>query len=156
MSATNDCFAVIICAGAVVLSLSVGEAFSQPKESALQLEAKIPLGDVSGRVDHMAIDLKHHRLFVTELGNNSVGVVDLNQRKVINVVAGLRQPQGVGYHQSTDTLYVANAGDGSVRMFRASDYSEVGRIDLKEDADNILVDDVTDRIIVGYGMGRLL
>ena len=82
-------------------------------------------------------------------------MVDLNQGKVISVIAGLKQPQGVGYHQSTDTLYVANAGDGSVRMFRSSDYSEVGRIDLKEDADNIRLDGVTDRIIVGYGNGAL-
>jgi len=139
-------------AWSVVGSGSSGLAHSA---AVLQLETKIPLGDVSGRIDHLAIDLKHYRLFVAELGNNSVGVVDLNQRKVINVIAGLKQPQGVGYHQSTNTLYVANAGDGSVRMFRAPDYSEVGRIDLKEDADNIRFDDVTDQVIVGYGNGAL-
>jgi len=155
MNATNNCFAALICAGIVVLSVSAGETFAEPGESALQLEAKIPLGDVSGRIDHMAIDPNRHRLFVAELGNNSVGVVDLKERKVINVIAGLKEPQDVGYHQSTDTLYVANAGDGSVRMFRGPDYSEAGRIDLKEDADNIRLDGVANRIIVGYGNGAL-
>ncbi len=144
-----------ICAGIVVLSLSVSDAFAEPGESALQLEAKIPLGDVSGRIDHMATDPNRHRLFVAELGNNSVGVVDLKERNLINVIAGLKEPQGVGYHQSTDTLYVTNAGDGSVRMFRGADYSEAGRIDLKDDADNIRLDDVTNRIFVGYGNGAL-
>jgi hypothetical protein len=43
----------------------------------LQLEAKIPLGEVRGRIDHMAIDLARQRLFVAELGNDAVGVVDL-------------------------------------------------------------------------------
>jgi YVTN family beta-propeller protein len=155
MNATSNCFAALICAGVVVLSLSTGEAFAEPGEPALQLEAKIPLGEVSGRIDHMSIDPNRHRLFVAELGNNSVGVVDLKERKVIKVIAGLKEPQGVGYHQSTDTLYVANAGDGSVRMFRGADYSEAGRIDLNDDADNIRLDNVTNRIIVGYGKGAL-
>ena len=155
MNATNNCFAVLICAGIVVLSNSAGETFAEPEGSALQLEAKISLGDVNGRIDHMSIDPNRLRLFVAELGNNSVGVVDLKERKVINVIAGLKEPQGVGYHQSTDTLYVTNAADGSVRMFRGADYSEVGRIDLNDDADNIRLDDVTNQIIVGYGNGAL-
>jgi YVTN family beta-propeller protein len=155
MNATNNCFAVLICGGIVVLSISAGETFAEPEGPALQLEAKIPLGDVNGRIDHMSIDPSRRRLFVAELGNNSVGVVDLKERKVINVIAGLKEPQGVGYHQSTDTLYVANAGDGSVRMFRGPDYSEAGRIDLNDDADNIRLDDVANRIIVGYGNGAL-
>src|SRR5260370_40670485 len=49
----------------------------------LQLEAKIPLGKVSGRIDHLAVDIDRQRLFVAELGNNSVGVIDLRERKVI-------------------------------------------------------------------------
>ena len=43
----------------------------------LILEAKIPLGQVSGRIDHLGIDVKRQRLLVAGLGNNSVGVVDL-------------------------------------------------------------------------------
>src|SRR5262245_8495752 len=34
--------------------------------------SKIPLGDVSGRIDHLAIDLARRRLFVAELGNDTV------------------------------------------------------------------------------------
>jgi DNA-binding beta-propeller fold protein YncE len=94
-------------------------------------------------------------LFVAELGNNSVAVVDLKARNLVHTIGGLREPQGVGYHPSTDTLYVANAGDGSVRIFRGSDYSEAARIDLNADADNIRLDAAADRIIVGYGSGAL-
>ena len=139
------CAAFALCA-----SVSVTYA-AEP----LALEAKIVLGNVAGRIDHLAIDLRRQRLFVAELGNNSVGIVDLKERKLIHTILGLKQPQGVGYHKSTDTLYVTNAGDGSVRMFRGPDYSEAGRIDLNDDADNIRLDDVTNRIIVGYGNGAL-
>ena len=41
----------------------------------MQLEAKIPLGEVHGRIDHLAFDAGRDRLFVAELGNNSVRAV---------------------------------------------------------------------------------
>ena len=66
--------------GAVDLLLaSAGIAFCSIVFAAdlppLVLEAKIALGNVSGRIDHLAIDLGRQRLFVAELGNNSVSVV---------------------------------------------------------------------------------
>jgi YVTN family beta-propeller protein len=137
-------------------SAVAGQAPSQPAEiMLLQLEAKIPLGDVRGRIDHMAIDLARQRLFVAELGNDSVSVVDLKDRKVLRRISGLKEPQGVGYVASTDTLYVANAGDGSLRLFRGENYADEARINLGDDADNIRVDDATHRVIVGYGGGAL-
>src|SRR3954463_15135852 len=83
----------------------------------LRLEAKIPLGHVSGRIDHMAVDLPRQRLFVAELGNGTVGVIDLRAKKGLQTLRGFREPQGVGYVGSTDTLYVASGGDGSLRVF---------------------------------------
>jgi YVTN family beta-propeller protein len=61
----------------------------------LVLETKIPLGQVSGRIDHLGIDVKRQRLFVAELGNNSLGVVDLAAGKVLRTISGLSEPQGV-------------------------------------------------------------
>jgi hypothetical protein len=55
------------------------------EETILRLEKKIPLGEVRGRIDHLAVDLKRNRLFVAELENDTVGVVDLNTDKVIQL-----------------------------------------------------------------------
>ena len=63
-----------VFAGLAMLSSTAAPAQSKD-EKTLQLEAKILLGDVRGRIDHMAVDLKRQRLFVSELGNDSVGVV---------------------------------------------------------------------------------
>lgn len=130
-------------------------AFAQPNDAAVRLEAKIPLSDVRGRIDHMAADIKRRRLFVAELGNNTVGIVDIDQGKVLQTLGGLKEPQGVGYLPSTDTLYVANGGDGSLRLFQGSDYTAKGRIDLGDDADNVRVDQSSRRVVVGYGGGAL-
>jgi YVTN family beta-propeller protein len=103
----------------------------------------------------MAIDLARQRLFIAELGNNTVGIIDLNSRNVIRTLDGLKEPQGVAYLPSTDSLYVANGGDGSVRQFRGPDYTAAGQIDLGDDADNIRLDIRSNRIVVGYGSGGL-
>lgn len=121
----------------------------------LVLEMKIPLGEVSGRIDHFAVDPGRQRLFVAELGNDSVGVIDLKTQKVIRTIGGFKEPQGVGYVTSTDTLYVANAGDGSVHLFQGAALSPVGRIALGDDADNIRVDTQADRVFIGYGSGAI-
>jgi DNA-binding beta-propeller fold protein YncE len=121
----------------------------------LVLEAKIPLGTVSGRIDHFAFDRDRQLLFVAELGNDSVAVVDLEKRNVVHRIPGLTQPQGIAYHAATATLYVANAGDGSLRLFQGSDFTPLSRIELGADADNIRIDRWRDRLIVGYGKGGL-
>lgn len=121
----------------------------------LVLEARIPLGAVAGRIDHLAFDLTRRLLFVAELGNDSVAVVDLEKRAVVHRIGGLSTPQGLAYHAATNTLYVANGGDGSLRLFQGADFAPLGRIELGSDADNIRIDPVRDRIIVGYGKGAL-
>jgi DNA-binding beta-propeller fold protein YncE len=64
-------------------------------------------------------------------------------------------PQGIANHAATGTLYVANAGDGSLRLFQASDFAPLGSIALGADADNIRLDPWRNRIIVGYGKDGL-
>jgi YVTN family beta-propeller protein len=155
MTVSQRC-SVSALAGAAALLVGIGQSTAQTASAPpLQLENKIPLGDVRGRIDHMAIDIARQRLFVAELGNDTVAVVDLASRKVIATVAGLKEPQGVGYVSSTDALYVANAGDGSLRVFRGEDYTAAGQIDLGDDADNIRIEPTTDRVLVGYGNGGL-
>ena len=143
--------AALLASTAIMLSFPVGAADPTP----LVFEAKIPLGSVRGRIDHFAIDLGRQRLYVAELGNDSVGVIDLKSGKVLNTLTGLREPQGVGYAASTDTLYIANAGDGSVHLYEGDDLSPGGRIDLGDDADNIRVDSRLNRVFIGYGGGAL-
>jgi DNA-binding beta-propeller fold protein YncE len=147
----------LVCfVAAAAVSLATEQAIAQTTGPLpLQLESKIPLGDVRGRIDHMAIDLPRQRLFVAELGNDSVGIVDLKNRKLIHTIGGLNEPQGVGYVPSMEMLYVANARDGSVRAFLGADYAAAGKIELDDDADNIRVDTIANQVIVGYGKGGL-
>jgi DNA-binding beta-propeller fold protein YncE len=145
--------ASVMCLAALAaLTGAPAHAGDQPL---LVLEQKIPLGRVSGRIDHLAVDVGRQRLFVAELGNNSVAVVDLSAGSLMRTLGGLKKPQGVAYVKSTDTLYVANAGDGSVQLFQGPDLVASGRIELGEDADNIRVDENSGNVFIGYGRGAL-
>jgi len=146
---------VLLCALTVTPIAGAEGAWAQANDAALRVEAKIPLGEVRGRIDHMAVDIDRRRVFVAELGNNTVGIVDVGQAKVLQVLAGLKEPQGVGYLPSTDTIFVANGGDGSVRLFQGPNYTANGRIDLGSDADNVRVDQSRQHVVVGYGNGAL-
>jgi DNA-binding beta-propeller fold protein YncE len=144
--------AVMVC-----FAMLTGSAKSAESTGArpLQLEAKVALGNVRGRIDHRAVDLKRQRLFVAELGNDTVGIVDLAARRVIRTLEGLNEPQGVGYEPSTDTLFVANARDGSVKLFEGNTYAAKGQIELGNDADNVRIDGTGRRVVIGYGDGGL-
>ena len=88
--------AVLVIGAALPLGATPQSAQAE-EASPLELEAKIPLGDVKGRIDHLAFGLKRQRMFIAELGNGSVGVVDIDGRKVVRVISGLKEPQGVAY-----------------------------------------------------------
>ena len=141
--------------GALCLVWSGGALAQMPAVAPLVLEGKIRLGEVRGRIDHLAVDLKRQRLFVAELGNDTVAVVDLKERSVVLTLTGLKEPQGIGYVPSTDTVYVANAADGSLRMFQGPELYPLGRVELGDDADNVRVDDAAHEVWVGYGSGAL-
>src|SRR5207248_997107 len=147
--------AALINLVAIVMAFVAMDRVHAADSNLLLLDAKIPLGQIRGRIDHLAIDAARQRLYVAELGNDSVGVIDLRESKTVRTITGLREPQGIGYVPSSDTLYVANAGDGSVRLFQGGELTPVGQIALGDDADNIRVDDAAHRVFVGYGSGAL-
>jgi hypothetical protein len=121
----------------------------------LVLDRIIPLAGVSGRIDHMAVDLGNKRLLVAELGNGTVDVIDLVTSQAVHRIDGLKEPQGVGYAPGADLIAVASAGDGSVRLFRGDNFSPAGTLDLNADADNVRLDPGSGQLLVGYGSGRL-
>src|SRR4051812_46107336 len=139
----------------LAVPLLLGSAAAAAPPDPLTLERTIPLGQVQGRIDHMAVDLARHRLFVAELGNGSLGVVDLERGEVLKRIGGLKEPQGVAYVPGADLVYVASGGDGTLRRYTGADLDPVGATKLGEDADNVRLDPRGGRVVVGYGDGAL-
>ena len=121
----------------------------------LRLIQTIPLRNVEGRIDHMAVDLKGERLFIAALGNNTVEIVDLRAGKHMETITGLHEPQGVGFVPEFNKIFVANAQSGACEVFDGSSFKRIKSIKLSDDADNIRYDAATRRVYVGYGNGAL-
>jgi DNA-binding beta-propeller fold protein YncE len=122
---------------------------------AQSLEKTIPLPGVAGRIDHLAYDAEHQRLYVAALGNNTVEIIDIQAGKVLHTIGGLAEPQGLLYEPQRKRIWVANGSDGSVRIFDAMTFQPVRSIALGDDADNIRRDAATGQVLVGYGSGGI-
>ncbi|MDO9713667.1 YncE family protein [Paracraurococcus lichenis] len=139
------------------LLLAAGAAARAGAQSAprpLEVEARIPLGDVAGRIDHLAADVARRRVFVAELGNDTVGVVDLATGRVTQRLRGLHEPQGIAWLPEAELLLVANGGDGTVHRYAGADLRPLGAIPLGRDADNLRLDPAGGGLVwVGHGGG---
>ena len=121
----------------------------------LRLVQTIPLPNVEGRIDHMAVDLKGQKLFIAALGNNTVEIVDLSAGKRIRSITGLHEPQGVGFIPEFNKLFIANGKSGACDTFDGLSFKLVKSVKFSGDADNIRYDAAARRVYVGYGSGGL-
>jgi DNA-binding beta-propeller fold protein YncE len=110
---------------------------------------------VEGRLDHMDFDAVSERLFVCALGNNTLEVIDLHQKKRVHSITGLGSPQGVAYLPGLDRIFVANDKGGICKFYDGKSYGPVGELNLGDDADNVRYDASANRIYVGSGNGGI-
>jgi DNA-binding beta-propeller fold protein YncE len=115
----------------------------------LELVQTIPLKGAPGRLDHLALDTKGNRLFVANLSNDSLDVIDLKAGKLVEQVPGQRKIQGVAYAPDLDRIFVGNGGDGVCNAFDGRSYKLVGAVKL-EDADNVRYDPRTREVYVAH------
>ena len=97
----------IICL--ILAPMGTPNAHAQDKLP-LQRVQTIPMPGVSGRMDHLGVDVEGGRLFAAALGNtqNTVEVIDLKAGKRIFSISGQSMPQGVFYSADFKKLFVAN------------------------------------------------
>lgn len=139
----------------VVAALLTAAMARAQQATPFRLEQSIPLPDVQGRIDHMSLDVAGRRLFVAALGNNSVEVVDLKAGKRVNTISGLHEPQGILFVPGKNRLFVANAKDGTVKIYDASSFQLLKTVEYGDDADNLRYDSTREQVYVGFGGGAL-
>lgn len=111
--------------------------------------------NVSGRIDHLSFDNRNNAVFVAALGNNTVEVVDLKNKKVIHSINGLSEPQGIAFIPGSNSIVVANGDTGGCDIFNAATFQKTNSLQLGDDADNVRFDTTAKKIYVGYGNGGI-
>ena len=130
-------------------------AYGQDNLAPLRFEKEIPLTGVEGRIDHCSVDAPGKRIFIAALENGTVEVVDLARGERTAEIRGLKEPQGLYYDEATSRLYVASAGDGTLRIYEGKGLTLRSSLEFGDDADNVRFDENTSHIWVGYGSGGL-
>src|SRR5437879_2753090 len=131
---------------------SAAPAPAPPRElPPLQLIQRIPVPGVTGRIDHFTAFPKRRLLIFAGLGNNSMEIVNTFEAKVVQSTKGLDEPQGVLYVPGLDKIFVANAGNGTVKVYDGKSYALRKSIALGEesDTDNLRWDEDSKRVFVG-------
>ncbi|MGA8985841.1 MAG: hypothetical protein WB470_24440, partial [Candidatus Acidiferrales bacterium] len=123
----------------------------QRKIPSLRLVATIPMPGVNGRLDHLDVDVKGQRLFVSGLENGSVEVVDLHEGKWSCRIPGFQKPQGIAYLAALNKLFVASGDDGMVRVFRGDSLALLDSIRLEAGPNRVAYDPNGKLLYVGYG-----
>ena len=123
----------------------------QSELAPLQLDQRIPVPGVSGRIDHFTAYPKRRLLIFAALGNNTVEVINTFEGKVIQSIKGLNEPQGVLFVPEVNKLFVANAATGTVNVYDGKTWALRKSILIGEEADtdNLRYDEATKRVYVG-------
>jgi len=112
----------------------------------------IPLPGITGRLDHMGVDLERKRLFVAAVANNALEVVGLTDGKVIKSLGGLKETQDAQFLGGDfNKLYVSSL-DGHVRVFQGSQSGkEIQSLPGPETMDGVYYDASLERIYMTGG-----
>jgi hypothetical protein len=138
----------------IALVLSPGLAVAQT--APLKLSARIPLENVNGRMDHIAVDIDGQRAFATAFDNHTLEVIDVRAGKHVGTIPNLDEPQGGYYDAAGKRLYVASGGDGTAKVFNATTLQLMQTTKLGQDADNVRFDAKRNHVLAGYGGEKFL
>ena len=98
-----------------------------------------------GGWDYVIPDAPNHRLFIGR--QNRVMVVDMNDGHLIAEVSGINGAHGVALAPGTGHGFATSGDDSSVVMFDLKTYKTLGRIPAAEDADAIIYDPSSGRVV---------
>jgi hypothetical protein len=136
---------------AAALLVGFGAALAAAAEPAtLELVQTIALKGPPSRLDHLAIDHLHGRLFVANMANSSLDIVDLKAGKLVKQIPGQKGIQGIAYAPDLDRIFVGNEAGGICNVFDGRDYGLLKEVKFADDADNVRYDARTHRAYVAH------
>jgi hypothetical protein len=132
------------------LAILVWATAAAGAEPSLKLVQTIPLKGPAGRLDHLALDAKNGRLFVANMANSSLDVVDLKAGQLVKQVPGQQGIQGIAYAEDLDRVFVGLGTGGFCNVFSGEDYKLLKTIKFADDADNVRYNPATHLAYVAH------
>jgi len=138
---------LLTCVPLAVLLLNTSMALSQqpPLERIQTIQLKGP----SGRLDHLALDATHARLFVANMANGSLDVVDLKKGTLLKQIPGQKGIQGIAYAADLNRIFVGVGEVGVCNVFDRDNFTLIKSLPFT-DADNVRYESRTQRVYVAH------
>jgi DNA-binding beta-propeller fold protein YncE len=106
----------------------------------LQQVADVPLPGSASRFDYQSVDPARRRLFIAHLGDGTVVVFDLANRRVIKEIRNVSQAHGVLVVPKLRRLYAAATGDRQLATIDERTFRTIGRAPAGTYPDGIAYD----------------
>jgi hypothetical protein len=125
----------------LLTALVFGSGAAADEPATLERVQVIPLhGRLDKKLDHMAFDARRDRLFVANMANRTLDVIDLKAGKLLKEVPDQRGIQGVAYSPDLDRVYVGLGVGGLCNAFDGETYKLLKSVKLDTDVDNVRYD----------------
>jgi len=136
----------------ITIMLAAGLAAWAAEPLKLETKYQMPTA-IQGRFDHLTVDLRGHRLFVTAETAHQVLVFNLRDGKFIRAIPDIGIPHAVFCREDLDRIYVTDGGAGELKIYDGKTYKLLGSAKLKVDADSIGYDPATHYLYIDDGGG---
>jgi hypothetical protein len=118
------------------------------------VEKTFPIGG-EGRWDYLTVDATNHRLYVPRTTHTMV--IDAGTGKTLGDIPGQKNAHGVAIVPEAGRGFISDGGgEGAVVIFDLKSYSILGTVAAQPDADGIIFDKSSGRVLVVSGDGGVL
>lgn len=143
---TAACLSLAVSLASVV---SAQPAASVPNENGPYHVSKTFHIGGEGRWDYLTVDPAHKLLFVPRTTHTMV--IDATNGKTVADIPGQKRNHGVAIAPDAGRGFITDGEDGSVTVFDLKTYAVLGKVKAAEDADGVIFDPASGKVLVVCG-----
>lgn len=146
-------FTVLLAASGAAIS-PAQPAVSPPADAGLYHVSQILQIGGKGNWDYLTVDAGHNLLFVPR--STHTMVLAAADGKVVADIPGQKRNHGVALVPGAGRGFISDGADGSVVIFDLKTYAVLGKIKAEPDADGIIYDPASNKVLLVSGDGNAL
>lgn len=141
---------LLVAVTVLAASFAYGQSASAPSaDSRVYHVAKTFHVGGEGRWDYLTVDPEHQLLFVPRTTHTMV--LDARTGKTVADIPGQKRNHGVAIVPSAGRGFITDGEDGSVTVFDLKSYAVLGKIKAADDADGIIYDPGSGKVLAVCG-----
>jgi DNA-binding beta-propeller fold protein YncE len=138
----------LVVIGIACVAVLLADAKAQPTADHYQVAETFQVGGVGGW-DYVTVDSENKRLYVPRTTHTMV--LDTATGKTIGDIPGQKGNHGVAVVPNAGRGFITDGADGSVVVFDLKTFDVLGKVKAAEDADGIIYDPASRKILVSCG-----